>query len=50
MQIKLWSVGKSTIRYLNPRTKENEAAHNVWENAGMNRHGLVYLFETSLEV
>ena len=37
MQIKLWSVGKSTIRYLNPRTKENEAAHNVWENAGMNR-------------
>ena len=37
MQIELWSVGKSTIRYLNPRTKENEAAHNVWENAGMNR-------------
>ena len=39
MQIELhvWYVGKSTIRYLNPRTKENGAVHNVWKNAGMNR-------------
>ena len=37
MQIEQWSVGKSTIRYLIPRTKENGTVHNVWENAGMNR-------------
>jgi hypothetical protein len=37
MQIEQWSVGKSTIRYLIPRTKENGAVHNVWKNAGMNR-------------
>ena len=37
MQIEKWSVGKSTIRYLIPRTKENGTVHNVWKNAGMNR-------------
>jgi hypothetical protein len=41
MQIELWYVGKSTIRYLNPRTKENGAVHNVWKNAGMNRIAIV---------
>jgi surface polysaccharide O-acyltransferase-like enzyme len=34
MQIEKWSVGKSTIRYLIPRTKENGTVHNVWKNAG----------------
>jgi hypothetical protein len=37
MQIEQWSVGKSIIRYLIPRTKENGTVHNVWKNAGMNR-------------
>jgi hypothetical protein len=37
MQIEQWSVGKSTLRYLIPRTKENGTVHNVWKNAGMNR-------------
>jgi hypothetical protein len=37
MQIEQWSAGKSTIRYLIPRTKENGTVHNVWKNAGMNR-------------
>jgi hypothetical protein len=37
MQIEQWSVGKSTIRYLIPRTNENGTVHNVWKNAGMNR-------------
>jgi hypothetical protein len=37
MQIEQWSAGKSTIRYLIPRTNENGTVHNVWKNAGMNR-------------
>ena len=37
MQIEQWFVGKSTIRYLIPRTKENGTVHNVWKNAGMHR-------------
>ena len=41
MQIEQWSVVKSTIRYLIPRTKENGAVHNVWKNAGMHRIAIV---------
>jgi hypothetical protein len=42
MQIEQWSVGKSTLRYLIPRTKENGTVHNVWKNAGMNRISFAY--------